>query len=519
MRTLHRIVAITIVVPGFAACIGEIGGEDLPTPTLLALSNNNITVGQPLEFIGGDFINNTKTGHTEIRFEGTFTSTTGKTYAVDYLLRPRWTDGNRVLWPFVGPYMNPFVPKDGDQLGEFKGTVTAINVVGSDEDRAEAASSPMPVTLKFNPSLIIRDFQPLLAMCSEPTKRILGGYNYKITVEAVGFTPINYSYIIVGEPGQTVPRVYRHLAATGAKDTFGTSGELNFKSVPDGQPFYIGGFAVRALGADGIERKLDLAIGIHRPIEYIDSGEVKIAQIEPAKPDSGCLSGGETNGTTVSYTETHTETRTRTLGLTWDESWLTSVSNMTGGSTTRTNSVNWNVSHTETEGWTFGWDASTSVTGGAEASVFGLAKASLSTTVQGGIHQDHNWGYTDGRSVGGDYSESDTESWATTNTQSHNVGQGSSDFWAVSSADSTALSMTGLILPGRFGVFYRQVTRIAIPGSVVAYNLCGQPEVVAQSHFFDYLWSLELAQGASCSPLPESKLPGAECIMAPCGAP
>jgi len=518
MRTLHRIVAITIVVPCIAACTGEIGGEDLPSPTLLALSTKSITVGQPLEFIGGDFLNNTKTGHTEIRFEGEFKATSGKTYAVNYLLRPRWSDGNRVLWPFVGPYSNPFVPKDGDQLGEFTGTVTAINVVGNEDNREEAASSPMPVTLKFSPSIIIRDFQPLAATCSEPTKRILGGFNYKISVETVGFTPVNFTYILVGLPNQTVPLVYRHLAM-GATDNFGAANELIFAPVPDGQPFYIAGFAVRALGTDGIERKLDLAIGVHRPIEYIDSGEVKIAQIEPAKPDSGCLSGGETNGTTVSYTQTTTETRTRTLGLTWDESWLTSVSNMTGGSTTRTNSVNWQVSHTETEGWTFGWDASTSVTGGAEASVFGLAKASLSTTVQGGIHQDHNWGYTDGRSVGGDYSESDTESWATTNTQSHNVAQGSSDFWAVSSSDSTALQMTGLILPGRFGVFYRQTTRIAIPGSIVAYNLCGQPEVVAQSNFFDYQWSLELAQGPTCSPLPESKLPEAECIMAPCGSP
>lgn len=517
MRTLHRIVAITIVVP-LASCTGLIGGGGGEPPELLALSTTQITIGQPLEFIGGNFLNHTGESHTDVRFVGQFISTAGKTYAVDYRMSPRWSDGNRVLWPFVGPYSNPFTGKDGDQLGEFKGTITAINVYGKDGEMNEAESSPLDVTLKFNSSLVIRDFQPLAAMCDEPTKRILGGYHYKVKVEAVGFTPVNYSYIIVGEPNQQVARVYRHLA-TGTSDTFGTTNELIFAPVPDGQPFYIGGFAVRALGTDGIERKLDLAIGVHRPIEYIDSGDIKIAQIEPAKPDSGCLSGGETNGTTVSYTETTTETRTRTLGLTWDETWLTSVSNMTGGSTTRTNSVNWQVSHTVMEGWTFGWDASTSVTGGAEAGIFGLAKASLSTTVQGGIHQDHNWGYTDGRSVGGDYSVSDTESWATTNTKSHSVGSGTSDFWAVSSAESKALSFTGLILPGRFGVFYRQVTRIAIPGTIVAYNLCGKPEVVAQANFFDYQWSLELAQGPTCSPLPESKLPEAECIMSPCGSP
>ncbi|HEV7556992.1 MAG TPA: hypothetical protein VGO00_16110, partial [Kofleriaceae bacterium] len=146
-----------------------------------------------------------------------------------------------------------------------------------------------------------------------------------------------------------------------------------------------------------------------------------------------------------------------------------------------------------------------------------VAEGSLSLTEQGGIHHDHSWGYSDSRSVGGDHSESDTESWATTSTTSHSVTKGGSDFWAVSSADSKALMFTGLILPGRYGVFYRQTTRIAMPGSVIAYNLCGTPQVVANADFFDYQWSLELAQGDTCSPLPESHLPAAQCLLAPCG--
>ena len=511
MRMLHRF--LLAIAPCVVSCAGLAGGDDAPKPTLLTLSSDQVTLGAALDFYGGGFMNNTKAGHTEIHFKGTFTGQSGKTYAVDYRLQPRWSDGNHVMWPFVGPYTNPFSGKGADQMGTFTGEVTAINVVG-DKDKAEAASDPLKVTLKFGPGLIIRDFQPVAATCSEPAKRVLGGAAYKVSVEAVGFTPVNYSYIVVGEPGQTVPRVYRNLAK-GNTDTFGAGGELTFAAVPDGAPFYIVGFAVRAMDAMGNEHKMDLAIGVHRPIEYIDSGDVKIAQIEPAKPDSGCLSGGATNGTTVSYTESHSDTRTRTLGLTWNESWLSSVSDTSGGAHTSANSVNWSVSHTDMEGYTFGWNVGGGVMGGASIPL--LAKGSVS--LNGGIKRDHNWGYTDGRSVGGDFSESDTESWATTNTSSHDVAQGGSDFWSVSSTDSTSLSFTGLILPGQFGVFYRQVTRVAIPGSVVAYNLCGTPEVVAQANFFDYLWSLELAQGTSCSPLPESHLPDAECVMAPCGSP
>src|SRR5687767_10159637 len=107
MRTLIHLMAIT-VVSSLTACTADLGQDDLPAPTLLAMSSKTISVGAPLDFIGANFLNNTKKGHTEIHFKGTFTSDTGKSYAVDYRLRPRWADGNRVIWPFVGPYMNPF---------------------------------------------------------------------------------------------------------------------------------------------------------------------------------------------------------------------------------------------------------------------------------------------------------------------------------------------------------------------------------------------------------------------------
>jgi hypothetical protein len=515
MRTLNRFVLLAIA-PSLVACAASIDGDNRPAPVMLAVSTDQLTIGQPLDFIGGNFLNYTKDGHTEVRFKGTFTSDAGKTYAVDYRVKTLWSDGNHVTWPFVGPYANPFTGKGGDQLGTFKGQVTAINIIGTtDAEHEEVESAPVDTTLKFSPSLVIRDLQPLDATCDEPAKHALGGFGYKISVEAVGFTPRNFSYVIVDQ-ADAPPRVFRQIAK-GTTDTFGMNGELVFAPVPDAEPFYLADIGVMAVDDHGQEHRMELTLGVHRPIEYIDSGVPQIAQIEQAKPDSGCLSGGESNGSTVSYTQTTTDTRTRTLGINWDENWLKSVTDMTGGSRTQTNSVNWSATHTDMQGWEFGWMASDSVQAGGEASLFGLAKVSLQNTITGGIHKNHTWGYSDSRSVGGDHSEADTESWATTNSTSHSVSQGGSDFWAVSSSDSKSLAFTGLILPGQFGVFYRQTTRIAIPASVVAYNLCGTPQVVANADFFDYQWSLELAQGPTCSPLPVSKLPDPQCLMAPCG--
>jgi hypothetical protein len=513
MRTLHRLVLFAIAP--LAGCTGYIDEAAGSPPVLLAMSTQHVAIGDPIDFIGGNFLNYTQNEHSEIRFKGTFTGTSGKTYAVDYRVRTLWADGNHVTWPFVGPYANPFTGKGDDQLGTFDGQVTGINVVGTDSNREEAEGGGIHTTLEIGPSLIIRDFEPLEAMCDEPAKHALGGYAYKMSVEAVGFTPRNFSYVLTDESSPE-PRVFRQLAK-GQTDSFGTDGEMVFAPVPDSAPFYLADIGVMALGTDGQEHKIQLTIGVHRPIEYIDSGIPQIAEIEQAKPDSGCLAGGEANGTTVSYTQTTTDTRTRTIGENWDENWLKSVSNMQGGSTTQTNGVNWNVTHTDMQGWEFGWMVQDAQSVGGDASLFGLAKVSLQNTLTGGIHRNHTWGYSDSRSVGGDYSEADTESWATTNTTSHSVSQGGSDFWAVSSADAKSLQFTGFILPGQFGVFYRQTTRIAIPASIIAYNLCGTPQVVASADFFDYQWSLELAQGPTCSPLPPSHLPPAQCLMAPCG--
>jgi hypothetical protein len=94
--------------------------------------------------------------------------------------------------------------------------------------------------------------------------------------------------------------------------------------------------------------------------------------------------------------------------------------------------------------------------------------------------------------------------------------QGGSDFWSVSSTQSISRTFSGLILPGDYGVFYRQTTRLALPGWVVAYNLCGVPRTVAETDFFDYTWAVELATGPSCPPFPRSRLPTPQCFLQPC---
>src|SRR5262245_31757964 len=99
--------AMLTVVP-LAGCAGLVAGDSAERPVLLAMSTDHITVGQPLDFYGGAFYNATSSGHSEVRFKGEFKGDSGKTYSVDQRIRTNWSDGNHIVWPFVGPYRNPF---------------------------------------------------------------------------------------------------------------------------------------------------------------------------------------------------------------------------------------------------------------------------------------------------------------------------------------------------------------------------------------------------------------------------
>jgi hypothetical protein len=247
---------------------------------------------------------------------------------------------------------------------------------------------------------------------------------------------------------------------------------------------------------------------------------VSIGEIETALPVSGCHSGGDTQGRTLTYSENTTDMRSRTVGVTWNESFSEQASSTNGGSTSQTYGISYNISQSETMGWEMGFSSSigAELGGGVKFGVPGVVEVGvnpkLSTTMTSSrsIYGSSTRGY----SVGRDYSTTDTESWAFSETVGHDVSQGGSDFWTVSSSESTIVSFQGLILPGEYGVFYRQTTRMAVQGMIVAYNLCGVPTVVADASLDDFIWSVDLAQGDECPPFPESDLPEAQCFQSPC---
>jgi hypothetical protein len=516
-RRTNPLVCLGMPLLAGAGCAAEVGVRPPDPPLVLGLSRTEVSVGESLEVVGGNFLDGAQ-GYTEVRLDGEYHSKDGPAYPISMQFRPHWEDGNRLVWSQFGPFQVPFSPT-GDELGTFQGTLTAINF---EESGAQVESEPADLTLEVLPSVIIRKLQPLTSTCQSPSRVLLGGFPYEVSAEAIGFEPVNFSYVIFGEPGVAAPRIIRRQAS-GTASAYGEEGDLFFNLPPPELPFYVGTFAVAALGKDGIERVIALSYGVHNAIEYVNAREVELAEIEQAVPVSGCHSGGDTQGRTLTYAEEKTDTRSRTVGTTWNESFLEEASSTNGGSTSQTYGITYTVSQSETNGWEMGWSNTIATEVGGSAK-FGIgkfvevgvsAKVSNSMTTSRSIYGSSTRGY----SVARDYSTTDTESWAYTRTKGHEVSEGGMDFWTTSSSESTIMQFQGNILPGEYGVFYRQTTRLGVRGMIVAYNLCGMPSVVADATFNDFIWSVDLAQGDECPPFPESDLPEAHCFQAPCGTP
>ena len=226
-------IAVAAVV-WFIAGVG-CGSSEAPPggPTLLAIQESKIGIGQSMTFVGADLFPSDDS-RTDIRFDGQFVAQGGADDGTvepvrGLRIKPHRQDANTLVWTNFGPFANPF-SANGNRIGRFIGTATAITgAKDGAPTRPEIESRPLLVDLAIQPSLVITQFRPREnATCAEPVKRVLGAFTYTITVEAVGFTPVNFTFAISGEPGLMQPRIYRVPAAGKQSVTFGADPSLFF---------------------------------------------------------------------------------------------------------------------------------------------------------------------------------------------------------------------------------------------------------------------------------------------------
>lgn len=83
----------------------------------------------------------------------------------------------------------------------------------------------------------------------------------------------------------------------------------------------------------------------------------------------------------------------------------------------------------------------------------------------------------------------------------------------VSESTTTTQSVQASIPGGWYGVWYKQKVRLVQFSDVIAYDLCGQGTVVGSTFIDDYAWGYSLGLSNSCSPLPRSCFPKAQCLL------
>ncbi|MFH1533105.1 MAG: hypothetical protein ABIK09_20455 [Pseudomonadota bacterium] len=126
-----------------------------------------------------------------------------------------------------------------------------------------------------------------------------------------------------------------------------------------------------------------------------------------------------------------------------------------------------------------------------------------------------------------------TQSEANTNSKTYSFGEGveetvqvgeaASETWTETWMDTETVSKswtTSYKIPmGRYGVWYRQTTRMVKRGQVYTYDLCGVRDLMGEMYFSSWVWAPTLAMGDVCDgaimPQPD-KMPTPQCVVPPC---
>ncbi|MEZ4254215.1 MAG: hypothetical protein R3A78_00650 [Polyangiales bacterium] len=481
---------------------------DVTSAHLLALSSYDASLGSSIDVYGTNFPM-PDAGRAYIVFDGLWKASNGDREQIFSEYPLKVLDSGLARWTSFGPYTVPF--GDGSQIGEFEGRVS-VTVKSRDGETIATDSEPQNVTFKVEPSVLVHELQPLTANCAGPIQRGIGGLAYRIRVEAVGFEPETFTYTMqTPELDRTFWSVRR--LATGRFDSFGEDGQLVLPDVPADYQFYGAILIVEATSTSGESFKNAFALGVRRPIEVFYNGNVEPAQFFAPSPVSGCIPGGATSREHT-WENVKEQSETRSYDINWSNDWQKTHTVEQGSSRTVGASVVNGIGFSTTDGISYNW--------GTQSEINGTVKFDF--LVEAGIGGRRNYlrdqGVTSSsssertRSEGIEVSETTTETESVGESEGGSMGEGYS--FVATSAESIGNSFKGQIPAGTFAVLYTQKVRYTRRGVVVTYNQCGEPSEVGELDFTDWSWAIDMGQGTSCPPLPESNLPPASCPANDC---
>ena len=425
-----------------------------------------LSVGQELEVLGKDFIQPIR-GQATILFKGTYYGENGDHRPVDFERRARCVgsiDGaipcaklRWKLWPDI-----PFHPT-GDGLGQFVGTVVVVN---AGVDGSREYSAPLVARIQIGPSLIPRMVRPTDAACPAVVGATLEDTPMGLAVEAVGLRaaspeePLVFTWTFMREQWELSTQ---HGALDTSPD-LSQSGPVSLTQTV-------------TMGRTSVVRDGGVTNYIVQVWQDFVGNE-RLKTLRTAKlPPEATGSGFATAHVVARDASGKTAVLAIRLGVRpmaemhYDGDYdvvsrdpPVQVSDCTpGGPIGRTLAYSEHVRDTRSRTLSFNYN----VNGGISVAPWPANPFAL------GIN--------------------------------FNVGFGVDVGSTVTSSDDKELNINGQVLPGEYGVFYRQTTEIERVGKLIGYNQCGSVVDLGEAILTDWLFTPELATGPKCTP--KSRLP------------
>ena len=468
----------------FATGCGEGGPDTVPgpntpppnswqnrTPSVSMVAPSALIVGQSMSVLGNNFLSQDE-GRVMLHFKGEYYEEGGGTTPVDAEFNTQVQSNRKLTWNM---WPNVVFAKDRRSLGQFVGTVSAINL-GKDGGEG-LRSAPVNVSLVVKPSIIVSAFKPIGESCGS----VVGGTHedkpMHMVVEAVGLRPaspdnpitftwtflrsqwqLRYGYdnldISTVDP-ETSPVQARHTLTSGTQSSLMDGGDGPHVTLQIGSEMF---------GTNDKEKLTKL-----KTIALPDEANSMPASVSVRAVDAS----GKSARVTIPFTIR------REVALRYKENeHIAEI-----------------FTPTMVQACSFGGDIGTDV------------QYSEGTSQERSRSMSYNWnvnasvGFNPFAIFGGGGA-----AWFLQFTLSAGFGMNVEE--RVSSSQSTNFSLSGHILPGEAGAYYRQLIKKHHIGYLVGYTACGEAHELGEAILTNWVWAADLARGPTCPP--QTNLPPAE---------
>jgi len=458
------ILAMGLVLATTSACGGEEGLDpiDQPpdtwtntAPVLHVASPGKLAVGESLTILGHNFIDANK-GQLLMVLKGTFFDDAGQAQQVNLQVKPKRINSGKISWKL---WPNIVFDQNGDSLGYFVGSVAVANL---GKDGSQMYSQNLPVRVDVKPSLIPRLVRPKTGNCQAVVKATLEDQPMAFTVEAVGLrpatsdAPITFYWTLMASQWQasltyntmdpqasvfpkTGAFMLEDVVTKGQASSISGAGDRNLILKVGSDVLGSGGLKVLKTGknADGAEDSFDTTINVAAVDASGKSVKVSIP-LEVFRVASMHYNGK------VEIAERYAPVQVSDC--------------IPGGDIGRNVTYSEDKSESRVRSMSFQYNASV----GANISPIPGNPFAL------GIN--------------------------------FSVGFGVDTSASLSSSSSKGLNISGQILPGEYGAFYRQTTKVQRVGKLVGHGYCGQTIDLGSAILTDWMFTPDLATGSTCVP-------------------